>query len=75
MLVALVSYLTIHRHRVVYSLSTAVLRPPEGSRDDVHAFQTEHIDKKLRSGKYNVLQILQRPDGRDFEIILGQIKK
>jgi hypothetical protein len=74
-IIAVVSYLTLHRHRVVYGLSTAVLRLPKGSRDDVHALQTEHIDDKLRSAKYTVLQIVERPADGDLEIILGQIKK
>ena len=74
-IIAVVSYLTLHRHRVVYGLSTAVLRLPKGSRDDVHALQTEHIDDKLRSAKYTVLQIVERPVDGDLEIILGQIKK
>ena len=74
-IIAVVSYLTLHRHRVVYGLSTAVLRLPRGSRDDVHALQTEHIDDKLRSAKYTVLQIVERPVDGDLEIILGQIKK
>ena len=47
-IIAVVSYLTLHRHRVVYGLSTAVLRLPKGSRDDIYALQTEHIDDKLR---------------------------
>ena len=74
-IIAVVCYLTLHRHRVVYGLSTAVLRLPRGSRDDVHALQTEHIDDKLRSAKYTVLQIVERPVDGDLEIILGQIKK
>ena len=74
-IIAVVSYLTLHRHRVVYGLSTAVLRLPKGSGDDVHALQTEHIDDKLRSAKYTILQIVERPADGDLEIILGQIKK
>ena len=74
-IIAVVSYLTLHRHRVVYGLSTAVLRLPKGSRDDVNALQTKHIDDKLRSAKYTVLQIVERPVDGDLEIILGQIKK
>ena len=74
-IIAVISYLTLHRHRVVCGLSIAVLRLPKGSRDDVHAFQTEHIDDKLRSAKYTVLQIVERAADGDLEIILGQIKK
>jgi hypothetical protein len=74
-IIAVVSYLTLHRHRVVYGLSTAVNRLPKGSRDDIYALQTEHIDDKLRSAKYTVLQIVERPADGDLEIILGQIRK
>lgn len=74
-IVAVVSYLTLHRHRVVYGLSTAVLRLPKDSRDDVEALQTDHVDNELRSGKYTILQIVQRPVDGDLEIIPGQIKK
>lgn len=74
-IIAVVSYLTLHRRRVVYGLGTAVLRLPKGSRDDIYALQTEHIDDKLRSAKYTVLQIVERPADGDLEIILGQIRK
>ena len=74
-IVAIVSYLTLYRHRVVYGLSTAILRLPTGSRDDVQALKTEHIDDNLRTSKYTVLQIVQRPNIGELEIILGQIKK
>ena len=50
-IIAVVSYLTLHCYRVVQGLSTAVLRLPKGSRDDIHALQTEHIDHKFRSAK------------------------
>ena len=73
-IVAVVSYLTLHRHRAIYGLSTAVLRMPKGSREDVDALKTEHIDSKLRGGKYTVLQIVERVD-KDLEVILGQIKE
>ena len=74
-IVLLVSYLKLHRHRVVYGLRTAVLRLPKGSRDDVYALQTEHINNELGSGKYTVLSVAQRPIDGNLEIILGQIKK
>ena len=74
-IIAVFSYFKLYRHRAVYSLSTAVLRMPHGSRDDVLAFETKHIDDKLKSGKYTVLQILERQADKDLEIILGQIKK
>jgi len=74
-IILLVSYLKLYRHRVVYGLSTAVLRLPRGLPDDVHALQTEHINNELGSGKYTVLSVAQRPIDGDLEIILGQIKK
>ncbi len=72
--VALVSYFTLHRHRVVYGIKTAVLRMPSGTVSDVSALKTEHINNELKSGKYTILQLAERFD-KDFEIILGQIKK
>ncbi len=72
--VAVVSYLTLHRHRVIYGIKTAVLRMPGGTPMDVHALKIEHINKELISGKYTVLQLVERLD-KDLEIILGQIKK
>jgi len=73
--IAVVSYFTLHRHRVIYSIKTAVLRMPTGSAMDIHALKTEHIDGILKSGKYTVLQIVERYADKDLEIILGQIKK
>lgn len=74
-IVAYISYRTLHRHRVVYALKTAVLRMPHGTRTDAHVLETEHIDKELESGKYTILQIVERDADKDLEIILGQIKK
>ena len=73
--IAVVSYLTLHRHRVVYSIKTAVLRMPHGTSSDAYALQTDHIDKELRSGKSTILQIVERDADKDLEIILGRIKK
>ena len=73
--VAAVSYFTIYRHRAVYGIKTAVLRMPKGTRDDIHALRTDHIDELLRGGKYTIVQIVERYADKDLEIILGQIKK
>ncbi len=74
-IVAVVSYLTLHRHRAVYGIKTAVLRMPSGIKNDIYALRTEHIDKQLRGGKYTILQIVERYADKDLEIIFGQIKK
>ena len=71
----IVTYFTAHRHRSIYNIRTAVLRMPRGTKDDIHALQTDHIDKELRGGKYTILQIVERPADKDLEIIMGQIKK
>ena len=73
-IVAVVSYCTLHRHQVAYGMGTPALRMPKGSLDDVHALETGHIDDKLKSGKYTVLQIIERHADKDLEIILGRIK-
>jgi hypothetical protein len=74
-LVAVVSYFTVYRHRAVYGIKTAVLRMPQGTKNDVYALRTEHIDKELEGGKYTILQIVERYADKDLEIILGRIKK
>jgi len=48
---------------------------PKGMKDDIYSLNTENIDKKLKSGKYTVIQIVERDADKDLEIILGQIKK
>jgi len=75
-IVALVSYLTVYRHRAIYGLKTAVLRMPHGTEIDgyVGLLNTDHIDRELIGGKYTVLQMVERVD-KDLEIILGRIKK
>jgi len=45
-IIGLVTYLTAHRHRVIYAISTDVLRPPRGNRDDKLALNISHINKK-----------------------------
>jgi len=72
--VALVSYYTIYRHRVIYALKTAVLRMPREGLERCPVLDTRHIDQELRTGKYTIIQIVKREDG-DLEVILGQIKK
>lgn len=73
-IIALVSYFTIYRHRVVFGITTAVLRMPHGTRNDEYALQTEHINKLLASGNYTVLQVVEREADKDLELILGKIK-
>jgi len=72
--IAVVTYFTAHRHRVIYGIKTAVLRMPHGTPTDVYALQTDHINKELESGKYTILQVVERAADQDLEIILGQIK-
>lgn len=72
--IALVSYFTIHRHRTIYGIKTAVLRMPHDRDPDGHALETEHINDILNSGKYTVLQIVERDADNDLEIIMGQLK-
>lgn len=74
-IIAIVGYLTTYRHRSIYGIKTAVLRMPHGTRLDIDALDTKHIDKELRDGKYTVLQIVQRDADKDLEIIMGQIRK
>ena len=73
--IAIVSYLTIYRHRVVYGIKTMVYRMPHGTQLDKYAQNTEHIDTVLKEGKYTILQIIERDSDKDLEIVLGQIKK
>ena len=73
--IAVVSYFTVYCHREVYGIKTAVLRIPHGTKDDIHALQTGHLDKELIGGKYTILQIVEHDADKDLEIILGQIKK
>jgi len=73
--IAIVSYLTIYRHRVVYGIKTMVYRMPHGTQLDIYTQKTEHIDTVLKEGKYTILQIIERDSDKDLEIILGQIKR
>ena len=73
-IIALTTYLTAYRHRVIYAIDTDVLRTPRGNIDDKNALDTNNINKKLRSGAYTILQIVERPD-HEWEIIYGQIKE
>ena len=70
----LVTYFTAYRHRMIYAIDTDVLSAPYGNDSDKYALNTSHINDKLKSGKYTILQIVQRPD-KSWEIIYGQIKK
>ena len=71
-IIAVVSYFTIYRHRVVFGITTEVLRMPHGGRDDEHALQTQQINQLLASGDYTVLQVVERQADKDLELILGR---
>ena len=73
--VAAVSYRTIHRNRAIYSLKTHVYRLPNGVDDFGDVCNPEQINKDLVSGKYTIVQVVHRPADSDLEIVLGQIKK
>ena len=73
--VAVVSYLTVYRHRVIYSISTEVLALSTGDPTDPYLPGPGHINEKLRSSKYTVLQVVERFDKSGLVIVLGQIKK
>jgi len=66
-------YFKIYRHRVIYGINTEVLRMPRGNESD-KSITTEHINERLETGEYTVLQIVERPD-KELEVILGQLKR
>ncbi|MBL7166333.1 MAG: hypothetical protein ISS55_07610 [Dehalococcoidales bacterium] len=72
-IIAVVSYFTIYRHRVIYGIKTEVLRMPKGTKDDIDA-NLDHINNQLTCGKYTILQFAKRIDS-DLEVVLGRIKK
>jgi len=47
--IAAVTYFTVHHHRAIYDIKTAVLRMPHETPSDACAavLQTDHIDKDL----------------------------
>ena len=74
-IIAITTYKTIYRHRVIYGVKTEVLRMPKGTDDDINALNTTNIDKKLQSGNYTILGIVERNADKDLEMILGLIKR
>lgn len=74
-IVAIVAYKTVYRHRVIYSIKTKILRIPKGTIDDKHAYDTTQIDSELKKGIYTILGIVERPIDKELQIFLGQIKK
>jgi len=70
-----VAYFKVHRYRAIYGIKTAVLRMPHEFGADLDVLKTDHINKELEGGKYTILQIVERADDQDLEIIMGQIKK
>lgn len=63
-----------HKSRAVYDIETEVIRQPTGGRRDLYT-SMEHISKKLSSGNYTILAILERSKSdKDWEIFLGRIK-
>jgi len=69
---ALLTYQRVYRHRSVYGIKTAVLRMPRGTKDDIHALDTSHIDAMLSDGRHTVLQVVERQD-KDLEFIIGVV--
>lgn len=72
--IAIVSYFTVYRHRSIYAIKTKVFRLPKGNKFDTETLRTEDIDNILKDGKYTVLYFAVRDD-RDLQVILGKIKE
>ena len=74
---AILSYLRIHRHRVIYSIKRYGLRLPSFEPSYPES-ETEkkirEIDKELVSGRYTIIQIVPRNE-YEVEVYLGQVKQ
>ena len=73
-IVAIITYRTVYRHRVVFGIKTECLRMPNGTRADMKDYTTV-INDILNSGNYTILGMVERSSDKDMEIIFGQIKE
>ena len=69
-IILVIGYFKLYRHRVIYGIDTDVLRMPHSGG----GLEKNHINDKLKNGAYTILQIVQRPD-HDVEIIYGQLRE
>lgn len=73
-LASIVAIKSWYKSRVIYELEEFVLRKIDGSRDDKENRGLAEINSKLKTGKYSIQAIQNRPDG-DWAIILSRVKK
>ncbi len=74
-LIALVvSILAWRKSRAIYGIERDVIRQYTGKNDDLWKSE-DNLNKKLSSGDYTVLVVLERTrSDSDWEILLGRIK-
>lgn len=75
--IAIISYFKIYRHRVVYGIKRYSFHPPT-FEPPYSAVETEkeisQVNEELVSGKYTILQMVARTEC-DIEVYLGQLRK
>lgn len=76
-IIGLVSYFKIHRHRVIYNIKRCSFHPPSFEPSYPESETQKAIDlinEDLVTGKYTILQMIALTE-YDVEVYLGQIKK
>lgn len=69
--VAVVSW---RKSRVIYEIEELVIRKINGTRDDMDGRGLPELNKKLNTGHYTILEVLERTDG-DWAVLLARIKR
>jgi len=70
--VAVVSW---HKSRVIYEIEEeVVIRKINGTRDDMDGRGLPELNRKLNTGHYTILEVLERTDG-DWAVLLARIKR
>jgi hypothetical protein len=62
-----------HKSRTIYGVERSVVHQYSGSKDDQFINQ-EDLNKKLGTGDYTILAVMERKADKDWEILLGRIK-
>lgn len=69
--VAVVSW---RKSRVIYEIEELVIRKINSTRDDQDGRGLLELNKKLNTGHYTILEVLERTDG-DWAVLLARIKQ
>ena len=71
---AVIAVISWRKSCVIYEIEELVIRKINGTRDHMDGRALPQLNEKLKTGKYTILDTLERNDG-DWAVLLVRIKR